>query len=176
MTVDGTDNRRIRRTRMAVFNAFRTLVLTRRYDDIRVADIIAEADIGKSTFYEHFNSKDDVLLFSIEPLFTILADMTNGNAKTDDVSFVYMHFWEQRAFGRVLFSSDLYFKLVGKLADMIGQTRANSARDMPPRLYAVENASAILGVLRAWFQGEFSCEAKALAVYMREQFLRSDPF
>ena len=53
-------DRRVERTRLAILRAFRDLVLTREYDAISVRDIAAAADVGRSTFYEHFDDKDDV--------------------------------------------------------------------------------------------------------------------
>src|SRR4051812_2411808 len=55
-------DRRIARTREALIGAFNHLVLNRRQRHIRVADIVAEANVGRSTFYEHYSSADDILL------------------------------------------------------------------------------------------------------------------
>ena len=48
----GTKDRRTQRTRAAVLGAFTELFLSRRRR-IRAADLIAEAGVGRSTFYEH---------------------------------------------------------------------------------------------------------------------------
>ncbi len=163
MTYDDADDRRVRRTRMAVFEAFRALVLSRRYDEIRVADIIERADVGRSTFYDHFQSKDDVLLNSIEPLFAILANAASGKAERDDLSFVLSHFWEQRALARIIFGPALFFKLARKLTEMI-EARLDGRPQA--RMIATERATAMLGVIRSWLAGEFACDADKLAEYI----------
>ena len=56
-----TENRQVRKTRAALLDAFGRLVLERGYADIRIADVIRQANVGRSTFYEHFRSKDDLL-------------------------------------------------------------------------------------------------------------------
>ena len=61
MPISTPNDRRATRTRRALLNAFVGLILERRYDEITVAAIIARADVGRSTFYEHFRSKDDLL-------------------------------------------------------------------------------------------------------------------
>lgn len=167
MTAGELHDRRIRRTRLAIFDAFRALVLSRKYDEIRIADLIETADVGRSTFYEHFKSKDDVLLTSIEPLFAALAQIPAGDAAADKVRFVLDHFWEQRRFARIVFRDALYDKLARKLADMI-EIRVTVEDAAERRLKAVAHASLILGVIRAWLSGEFSMPADDLSKYLMQ--------
>lgn len=55
-----TIDRRVSRTRKALQHALLALMLKRGYDAITVEEICAEADVGRSTFYAHFTSKDDL--------------------------------------------------------------------------------------------------------------------
>ena len=161
MTFAEQNDRRIRRTKLAIFDAFRDLVLSQRYDAIRTSDIIEGAGVGRSTFYDHFKSKDDVLLTSIEPLFATLADISAGTAARHDVFFVLEHFWAQRAFARVIFRGDVYERLTRKLADMICE-RLQEDDPAQRTLSATADAHGRLGVIRAWLLGDFSMSADDL--------------
>ena len=56
-----TLDRRERRTRDAIFDAFARLFARENYADITVLQLIHEAHIGRSTFYDHYSSKEDLL-------------------------------------------------------------------------------------------------------------------
>lgn len=60
---ESTD-RRVRRTRDALHRALIELMIERGYERVTVSDIIARADVGRSTFYAHYRDKDDLLLVS----------------------------------------------------------------------------------------------------------------
>lgn len=54
-------DRRIKRTRTAIFNAVLELLVEKGTDKITVLELCKRADINKSTFYLHYNSIDDCL-------------------------------------------------------------------------------------------------------------------
>lgn len=54
-------DRRQRKSREAILGAFNGLITQKKYADITVQDIIDRADVGRSTFYAHFDTKDALL-------------------------------------------------------------------------------------------------------------------
>ncbi|MCX0274168.1 TetR/AcrR family transcriptional regulator [Nocardia zapadnayensis] len=59
-----TPDRRVHRTRKALHRALIELMMERPYGRITVSNVIARADIGRSTFYAHYRDKDDLLVVS----------------------------------------------------------------------------------------------------------------
>src|SRR5438128_149154 len=82
-------DRRVRRTRASITDAFIGLVLEHGYDRTTVQDILNRADVGRSTFYTHFRDKESVLLSCFadlrEGLGAALA-ATTGQATTGQVT------------------------------------------------------------------------------------------
>ena len=100
-------DKRQQKTRKAIFAAFTKLLDSKRYSTITVQEIIYEANIGRSTFYAHFETKDELLkalcsdifhhIFSGEPAREQTHDFseTDGNLK-EKLTHILYHFYDSR--------------------------------------------------------------------------------
>lgn len=56
-------------TRGYIFDAFKHLLKSKKYDDISVCDITEKAGVSRMSFYRNFKSKDDLLYQGIDVIF-----------------------------------------------------------------------------------------------------------
>jgi AcrR family transcriptional regulator len=70
----GAIDRRVARTRKTLHHALISLILRKDYEAITIEEICDAADVGRSTFYAHYTSKDDLHRSGIEHLRRALVD------------------------------------------------------------------------------------------------------
>ncbi len=61
-------DRRVQRTRQLLQDALVALIRERGFEALSVQDIIDRANVGRATFYAHFDNKEDLLLSGLEGL------------------------------------------------------------------------------------------------------------
>lgn len=157
------EDRRITRTRTALIGAFNHLVLIkRRQRGIKAAEIIAEANVGRSTFYDHYSSADAVMLEAIRHPFGILADALTGKGSAASLTPLLEHFWENRQLARdMLVRLDAPVKRV--LTEMIEERIGTRPLIIPTRLAAMQIAESALAPISGWVTAEAPCAAETLA-------------
>jgi AcrR family transcriptional regulator len=171
MATDGL-SRQSRKTRAALLQAFNGLAVERRYADIRIADVIRRADVGRSTFYEHFRNKDDVLRQSLAGLLGIVAAAVEEGCDTTHLRFVLDHFRENSALARGLINGPSAPQVVAVLAGLIEQRLAAAQQrlDLAPvialDLAAAQLAGGQLGLVQAWLNRGATAPPAAVAAAM----------
>ena len=90
-------DRRQRKTRQAIFDTFSELLSRKDFNQITVSEIIAGADVGRATFYAHFETKDFLLKELCEELFCHLFDSEHNDRQhhhifdCDSSESVFLH-------------------------------------------------------------------------------------
>lgn len=140
-------------------------MLERGYGALSTAQVAAAANVGRSTFYEHFHGLDDVLAESVGPLFSRLA----GGCLEERVSHATVsaieHIWENRRFARVLLSGEHSPVVLRALA---AQFTSAIERSIPKpvinsELVGLQLAAGQLAVLYAWMLGRTGYSAREIA-------------
>ena len=169
-TIPDIDPRR-RKTRDALLSAFIVLALQQRYHEIRIDDILKASGISRSTFYEHFASKDALLAASMEGATSLLAGMPVGESSVQQVAVLLEHFWDNRALGRSLFQGAALRVIRNALVAQVeaGLKRHDgSGLRLPLRLAAHALADGMFSPILAWLSGEATCSPVDFAAALLE--------
>ena len=117
-----TQDRRITKTRKAIYAAFLQLLNQKDYEAITVQEIIDLADVGRSTFYSHYESKELLL----DELFQKLFERDEHLSPQDYLAHIFQHFKKnQDHVSSLLLSKNDYF---------IRQLRKELEHDVYPML------------------------------------------
>ncbi|QYC42459.1 Transcriptional regulator, TetR family [Nonomuraea coxensis DSM 45129] len=155
-------DRRVRRTRRLVQEALVALILEKGYDAVTVTDVIARADVGRSTFYAHFADKQDVLFSSLDELsFLRPAPVGEGGGLFAFSLPMFEHAREQRRLVRALLGRGGGGNRVVARGERLltsivtDELLAAGARPSPALdLLATCVVGAFMALLRAWADGE----------------------
>ena len=103
-------DRRITKTRKAIYQAFLQLLNQKDYEAITVQEIIDLADVGRSTFYSHYESKELLLDELCQKLFHHLFERAEHLSPQDYLAHIFQHFKKnQDHVTSLLLSKNEYF-------------------------------------------------------------------
>ncbi|NHZ64595.1 TetR/AcrR family transcriptional regulator [Massilia genomosp. 1] len=149
-------DRRSLRTRAALHGAFVELLLEQGFEALKIGAVADRANVGRSTFYEHYRTKHDLLRASIVGPFSILADLVAPTVSAGSVTALLRHFRDNQQIARVLLGWPtrplLGHTLADLIADRLKRHPAGLAR-VPHEVIARQIADAQLSLVDSWVQG-----------------------
>lgn len=163
-------DRRVQKTRKAIFEALTSLLAEKEFDAITVNDIASAADVNRVTVYKHFSHKYDVLDKCIDHhLAAFLADC--GEGPMEEVTLhAFRYLKDERAtFQRLLRAAGpgvLHEKFAASFRQR--EHRHGFARGETPLAAEIETqllVSAVAGVFEWWltapegYSAEEACNA-----------------
>lgn len=167
---EATEDRRVRRTKSRLKTAILELVREKSYGRITIREITDRADVGRSTFYSHFDSKEDLLFSGFDDWLLSLASSADGPAEgpeEEPEGFRFSlpllrHARSQRRFVEAVVvaggSAGVRRRLTALLAEVArrelqrrGRGERHDHRATDARAHAV--AGAFVGVLGWWLEG-----------------------
>ena len=162
-------DRRVRRTRKLLHDAFLSLVIEKGYEKTTIQDILDRADVGRSTFYIHYQDKEALLMASFDEmrdqLQRELADIPAAGPidVTLPATLLFEHAYRNQRVYRALCGHQggalvqrYLRRLIGdllrqRLRPQLGQTGPDVPADVAAEFYT----SAVLGLLVWWIDHEF---------------------
>lgn len=164
-------DRRSEKTRLAIFDAFTTLVSKKSYSKITIQEIIDAANIGRSTFYTHFETKDTLLkefcremfnhAFSNNPTAETTHDFSTskGDLKSFLTHILYHLRDEEKHLKGVLIStsSDLFWdyikqQLSHSITDLILDLKTHKSKSIPHDLLITHITTSFINLIQWWMK------------------------
>ena len=164
-------------------SAFEFLLTEKRYEQITVQDIIDRANIGRSTFYAHFETKDDLLRYTCQALFEHVFGEHLSSEKSHDFSsdkgtldimltHILYHLKDDRSRYLRIFScesADLFWRYFQDqfetLVKRYGAKDPAFVKKVPEDYYMNFYCSAYIESVKWWFQTGLKISPEELASY-----------
>jgi len=163
---------RAEQTRATLLRAFTELVFRNGFENVSVQGIVAQAGTARSTFYEHFGGKEDILRASMAQFFTIIADCVSSEAEPGHLGQVLDHMWENRRLTDAIFSGAARKILGQSLSEMIEarlrQLHNGAQLILPYRLTAIHIAEAQLALVESWLRGRAFARVEDMVVALHK--------
>jgi AcrR family transcriptional regulator len=171
----GEDTRTQRTTTALALALIQLIQESGRFKEITVRQILQRAGVGRTAFYSHFRSKEDVLHSTYEAIFGTHKEQlqrdTSANPRLFPVSEFLEHLAGARpvmfAFRKAGLADDMRSQFVGYAADII-ECRIrdlNLSTTAPPRLAARMLAAALIESLDWWLDHESTSGAEIDAAF-----------
>ncbi len=179
-------NRRQRKTRVAILNAFTKLLSIKDFNKITVGEIIEEADIGRATFYAHFETKDFLLKEFCNELFCHLFDVENNKSEHKHIftcngsDSVFLHLFQhfEKNDNNILTllstqDNDLfwrYFKenLANLIESHISTLKPCKSKDLPKGFWKNYIISTFIETLKWWLENGMKESPETITKYFLE--------
>ena len=175
-------DRRQRKTRQAIYQAFEDLMAEMHYSAVTVVQIIERADIGRSTFYAHFETKEDLLDDMCTDMFGHVFEGVNeyctGHADLSDMDLpgklahLLYHLRDSYSgvCGKLIAEGEPHFtaRFKHEVEVLFAREASDKASHIPAGLLAGMQASAFMQAVTWWLEEGFSTTPEDLAGWFCE--------
>ena len=179
-------DRRQKKTRQAVYKAFTGLLEKKEYSDITVQEIIDAADIGRSTFYAHFETKAKLLDALCSEIFEHVFAEVQTKENTHDftltgrnlngkVTHILYHVRENKRYIKGLLSCDgaeMFMRSFRKNLERVFADELDKTAFEAPRGYMLNHMVCDFAETVRWWMRNDSYSTEEIAGF----FMETTPF
>ena len=177
-----TIDRRKQKTQEAIFTAFFALLAEQQFGHISVEEITAKANVGRSTFYHHFDSKDDLLSAVCKDVFehvfttsSYFEHVPQAKNKSETLNHRLAHFFthfknnEERIATLFKMEDDYFLRsLQQELQDFLCPQIASAffkQTNLPENLVNHHIITTFIGLLRWWLHTALAASPEEMTDY-----------
>lgn len=184
------EDRRITRTRSALLRAFMELINEKGYDAITIEDITQRANLGRTTFYLHYENKEALLLEQVEQrLAGLMEEMAaypaefwfqennhNGFYSVFQIvrenADIFKNLHGEQSFRIFESFRNMIFKIATELIQRNAYVQKRAAElHLPVELVADYFSGAICASIGWWVRNNFAPSNEEMTGYFRNLFL-----
>ncbi|PSL42696.1 TetR family transcriptional regulator [Chitinophaga niastensis] len=167
-------DRRIQKTKKALTEALIDLILEKSYEKVTIQDIIDKANVGRSTFYIHYESKEQLLLDGHNNLNVKLFFDELDDAKGSEISFdnLFVHIAENQQLAKAMLGKKggnmmtEFFKnnVALKIKKKFGRQFDKSKKEQKLLTFLADAAgAAVISFLVSWLEDEMPFTEKEIS-------------
>ena len=177
-------DRRQRKTQDAIFQVFTQLLSKKDYHQITVSEIIDAADVGRATFYAHFETKDFLLEAYCKELFCHIFDTEKNDRHSHRHIFncsgtepVFLHLLQHlrnndnnillllSSQNNELFLKYFRISLESLIESQLSLFESRKNRDLPQAIWKNHLASTFIALLKWWIENGMKESPEAIHRY-----------
>ncbi|MEW6401631.1 MAG: TetR/AcrR family transcriptional regulator [Chloroflexota bacterium] len=174
-------DRRIQRTRQLLQDALVALILQKGFEAVTVQDVIDRANVGRSTFYAHFQDKEDLLHSGFEQMRVHFEEFFNQKGMDHESPWALsLSMFEHAENNRQLYKAlagkqggniaitNIQKYLLAYMRDHLAELLKSAKKSMPPEILAHYLASSFTALLAWWLNNDSLLSAEQMNDYFRQ--------
>lgn len=172
-------DRRVLRTQQSLAEALVDLTLENGYDSISIKQLTQRANIGYATFFRHFKSKDELLMFVLESVLNELEALTESEMTPYEQALVTFEYIKRNSrVYRVFISIPRDSELATTVYEVIEANvrKYYVARDenyIPMEIAINHIVTSIIELIRWWVVNDMSYSTQQMATIQSELIIKA---
>jgi AcrR family transcriptional regulator len=181
------EDRRIQRTRNLLREALLQLIEEKGYDSITISDIADRANVARTTFYMHYQDKDDLLFRSMRDVYQTLFEQAMPSPQdffdetcinADD----FLHVQEYADFYRVMLSDRGSMAFFVRVLDFLAEEFCKSLftsvlpedhkTPVPLELQAYMLSGSLVAIIKWWLDSGMQQSPEEIASLMQQMVMK----
>jgi len=175
-------DRRVQRTQQSLGDALVSLILETGYESITIKELTQRADIGYATFFRHFKTKDDLLMYILESVLHDLDDLIESDMTPYEQACVMFEYIQANdRIYRVLIDlprdSHIHEVVYHVIARDISQIYAPRDPSRIPMDVAINHmVTSILELVRWWLDNDMHYSPQQMATIQTELIVKATEY
>lgn len=175
-------DRRIQKTKKHLSDAFISLILEKGYEAVTIQDIIDKANVGRSTFYAHFESKEQLLFSGHQHLSDALLGSMNEKSKEGiDFLMLFNHAKDNFQIAKAMLGKKGGDLIIGHIRDVMSLKIAkdlkrdaskSKAEQMKIHFTSEALSSALVSYLTNWLDADMPYSPDEMSEKCNELVIR----